>query len=67
MQNGSTIGPDVPEIPVGTAVVGGNFPDIRWAGKIQVLLDWMGQEHRVDPVGVVITIDRSFSVRIMYP
>ena len=55
----------VPEISVETAVVGEVFPDIRWAGKIQVLLDWMGQEQRIDHVGAVITMDRSLSVCTM--
>jgi hypothetical protein len=65
MLNGSTVALGVPEIPVDSAVVGEVFPDIRWAGKIQVLLDWMGQEQRIVPVGAVITMDRSFSVCTM--
>jgi hypothetical protein len=57
--------PSVTEIPEGTAVEGEKFRIIRWLGKIQVLLGWMGQVQRGVPVGVVMTIDLSFIVLTM--
>ena len=62
MRNGRTVAPGGPEIPVGTAVAGERFPVISWRGKIQVLFGWTGQEQRIAPLGLVITIDRSFVV-----
>ena len=55
----------VPEIPVGTAVAGERFPVISWRGKIQVLLGWTGQEQRMVPSGLAMTMDRSFFVCTM--
>ena len=60
MRNGRTVAPGTPEIPVETAVE--RFPVISWWGKIQVLFGWTGQEQRIAPLGLVITIDRSFVV-----
>lgn len=42
-----------------------DFSVRRWLSKIQVLFDRMGQEERIVQVGVVITIDRSFSLCTM--
>ena len=55
----------MPEIPVGTAVAGERFPVISWRGKIQVLLGWTGQEQRMVPSGLAMTMDRSFFVCTM--
>ena len=42
-------------------------PVRRWLGKIQVLFDWIGQEHIVIPVESVMMMDRSFPVCTLYP
>jgi hypothetical protein len=47
------------------AVGGEKFRIMRWLGKIQVSLDWMGQVHRAVPVGVVMAMDLSFIVLTM--
>ena len=65
MRNGRTVEPGVPEIPVGTAVAGERFPVISWRGKIQVLFGWTGQEQRIVPLGLVMTMDQSFFVCTM--
>ena len=65
MRNGNAVVPSVTEIPVGKAVGGEKFRIMGWLGKIQVSLDWMGQVHRVVPVGVVIAMNLSFIVLTM--
>jgi hypothetical protein len=65
MRNGNAFVPSVTEIPVGTAVGGEKFRIMRWLGKIQVLLGWMGQVHSVVPVGVVMAMDLSCIVLTM--
>ena len=58
----STVVPDVPEIPVETAIVGEVLPVMRWLGKIQVLLRWIEHEQWMILVDAVITIELSLSV-----
>jgi len=65
MRNGNALVPSVTEIPIGTAVGGGNFRIMRLLGKDHVSFDWMGQVHRAVPVGVVMAMDLSFVVLTM--
>ena len=65
MRNGNAVVPSLTEIPIGTAVGGEKFRMMRWLGKIQVSLDWMGQVHRAVPAGVVMAMDLSFIVLTM--
>ena len=62
MLKGSTVGPEDPENLFGTEVSSEILPVRRLLGKVQVLLGWIGQEHKMDPVGVVMMMDWCLSL-----